>query len=110
MTAVRFLLDEHVDKAVAEGLRRRGIDARTVHELGRRGLPDESHVDWAWANGWVIVTGDRDYLRIASRRQHGGIVFYRRRRATIGGLVRGLERILESETLESMRDEQRYLS
>ncbi|MDO9117903.1 MAG: DUF5615 family PIN-like protein [Nitrospira sp.] len=31
---VKFYLDEHVPKAVAEGLRRRGVEVITVQELG----------------------------------------------------------------------------
>jgi hypothetical protein len=109
VTAVRFLLDEHVDHAVALGLRRRGVEARTLHDLGRRALSDESHVEWAREHRWVIVTADDDYLRIASRTLHAGIVFYRDDRATIGTLIHGLERLAAEETLESMADSRRFV-
>jgi predicted nuclease of predicted toxin-antitoxin system len=31
---LKFYMDEHVPKAVTEGLRRRGVDVITVQELG----------------------------------------------------------------------------
>lgn len=40
MAEPRFLLDEHVPRAVADQLRRRGIDAVTVAEAELRGTDD----------------------------------------------------------------------
>lgn len=37
---LRFLLDEDMSPKAAEGLRRAGEDAISVHEEGRTGLPD----------------------------------------------------------------------
>ena len=37
---MRFHLDEHVPHAIAEGLRRRGIDVTTTVEAGLRGTSD----------------------------------------------------------------------
>jgi hypothetical protein len=109
VTAVRFLLDEHVYGAVALGLRRRSIDVQTVHEAGRRGLSDESHVQWAQEHRCVIVTGDDDYLRIGSTTRHAGIAYYVRDKTTIGSLIRALVDIAESDTLETIDNEVRFL-
>jgi predicted nuclease of predicted toxin-antitoxin system len=103
VTAVRFLLDEHVERAVAVPLRSSGVEAATVPELGRGGQPDEMQMRWAAAEGWVIVTGDRDFLRLANAdASHAGIVFYIRRHASIGLLVRGLLDLDRTESAESM--------
>jgi len=40
MARIRFLTDEHVPKAVAKGLRERGIDAVTATEAGTLGAED----------------------------------------------------------------------
>jgi hypothetical protein len=39
---ISFYLDEHVARAVALGLRRRGIDVLTVQEAGSAGESDRS--------------------------------------------------------------------
>jgi predicted nuclease of predicted toxin-antitoxin system len=110
MTAVRFMLDEHIDRAVASGLRRRGVAAQTVHEIGRRGVGDEEHLRWAFAQGWVIVSGDEDFLRLVrGAPNHAGLVYYQRTRFRIGSLVRRLHAIATAETLESMSQRVVYL-
>jgi len=109
VTAIRFLLDEHVYGAVASGLRRRGVEAQTVHEAGRRGLSDESHIEWARARRWVIVPGDDDYLRIDATTPHAGIAYYVRNEMTIGDLIGALLSIAETDTLESIADAVRFL-
>lgn len=38
---IRFHLDENCGNAIAEGLRRRGIDATTTHDAGLIGASDE---------------------------------------------------------------------
>ena len=60
-----FHLDEHIDPAIADGLRRRGVDVTTTLGAGLRGAADEEHVAFARAQGRVIVTQDSDFLRIS---------------------------------------------
>jgi len=73
---IRFLLDEHIPAAVAAALKQKGIDAATMHELGRRGLSDSEQAKFACAQGWVLVTFDSDYLAMARKEiQHSGIVW-----------------------------------
>jgi hypothetical protein len=45
--AIRFHLDEHVASAIAEGLRRRGIDVTTTADAGLLDAPDEDHLAFA---------------------------------------------------------------
>ena len=74
--AIRFYLDEHVAKAVAGGLRRRGIDVLTVHEAGLLSEPDETHLNRAAREGRVIFTQDRDFLKLhGDGASHAGIAF-----------------------------------
>jgi hypothetical protein len=40
-------MDEHVPKAVTEGLRRRGVDVITVQELGLQAAEDARHLERA---------------------------------------------------------------
>jgi len=45
--SLRYLLDEDMSQRVAEGLRARGIDAISVHEInrGNRRIPDGAQLD-----------------------------------------------------------------
>jgi predicted nuclease of predicted toxin-antitoxin system len=61
---IRYHLDEHVDFAVAEGLRRRGINLTTTAEVGLLGADDLDHIAFAVADGRVIFSNDSDFLRL----------------------------------------------
>lgn len=63
---VWFHLYEQVDPAIAEGLRKRGIDVTTTVEAALLSASDEMHVAFALEQRRVIFTHDRDFLRLAS--------------------------------------------
>ena len=91
---IKFYLDEHVPRAVTEGLRRRGVDAVvdavTVQDLGLRGAGDVQHIERAIQEHRVIVTQDADFLRLhALGIAHGGIV-YASQQASISRMLRAL--------------------
>lgn len=73
---IRFHLDENVSHAVAAGLRRRGLDITTAVEIGLRAASDEEQLAFAFSQGRVLVTHDRDLLTLASRREsHAGMSY-----------------------------------
>ena len=55
---IRFHLDEHADPAIAEGLRRRGIDVTTTQQAGMLQAPDEAQLGFIQAEGRVLFTED----------------------------------------------------
>jgi hypothetical protein len=57
---VRFYLDEDISPRVAEILRRRGIEAVSVHEIDMVGASDEDQLADAVSRGAAIVTRNRD--------------------------------------------------
>lgn len=61
---VKYYLDEHVHPAVADGLRRRGIDVLTTKEAKLLGATDETLIRFALNEGRVIFTQDDDFLRL----------------------------------------------
>lgn len=76
---ILFHLDENCTRAIANGLRRHGIDVTTTSEAGLIGAPDEEHATYALSVGRVIVTQDRDFLGIhAAKIPHAGIAYCRR--------------------------------
>jgi predicted nuclease of predicted toxin-antitoxin system len=99
---LRFLLDEDLSHRVATGLRRRGVDAVSVYEIGRsnRRIPDSDQLDYAASEGRVLLTYNRaDYQALdaqwrAQGRSHAGILWCAERsipRRAIGDLVRAIE-------------------
>jgi len=62
---LRFLLDEDLPPRAAEIGRGLGLDASSVHELGRRGLTDREQLLFAAREELVFVTRDRkDYVEL----------------------------------------------
>ncbi|MFM7577922.1 MAG: DUF5615 family PIN-like protein, partial [Microcystaceae cyanobacterium] len=57
---IKFHLDENVSNAVAEGLRRRGIDVTTTPEQNLIGVSDREQLTFAFEQGRVIFTQDND--------------------------------------------------
>ncbi len=107
---IRFHLNEHLPLAVAEGLRRRGIDITTSPEIGLLKASDEEHLAYARREGRVIVTQDQDFLRLHSRGiSHAGIAYCRRGTRTIGQIIRSLVLIYERLSLEEMEGRVEYL-
>ena len=106
---MKFLLDEHVPRAVALGLRQRGVDAVTVRESGTAGEADVNHLSAARAQERIIVTQDDDFLRLhAQGMSHAGIVFVPRQSA-IGTIVRGLMLIQQVLDDADMRNHVEFL-
>ena len=96
---IRFHLDENVNGAIADALRRRGIDVTTTPEEGMIASSDEVQLAFALSQGRVIFTQDDDFLRLNQASvSHAGIVYCRQNTRSIGEIVRAL--ILMWELLE----------
>jgi predicted nuclease of predicted toxin-antitoxin system len=93
---IRFHLDENCPRALAVGLRRRGIDVTTTPEAGLLKATDEEQTAHAVGKGRVIFTQDEDFLAIqASGSPHSGIVYCKKDTLSIGEMIRGLTLIWE---------------
>jgi predicted nuclease of predicted toxin-antitoxin system len=108
---LRFLLDEDLSQQVAIGLRARGIDAVSVHEIGRdnQRISDEIQLAFAVEQGRVMVTYNRrDFQLLDARwreegRTHAGILWGLQSvipRHAIGELIRAL--VAASEEYDSL--------
>jgi predicted nuclease of predicted toxin-antitoxin system len=111
--ALRLLLDEDVPPQVAECLRRRGVDALSVYDVGRAGrrVPDDQQLAFATGDGRVLVTYNRaDFQSLDARwrlegRAHAGILWGSERsnpRRAVGELVRALEAMAQAR--DDLRD------
>jgi predicted nuclease of predicted toxin-antitoxin system len=95
----RFLLDEHINPAVAIQLRRKGYDAASIHETEHLGLHDPEVLELAAAQRRSLVTYNIvDFEALAGQwfargLGHSGIVLVHERtipQRTVGKLVRAL--------------------
>ena len=61
---IRFHFDENSHRAIAGGLRRRGVDFSTTQEIGLLQSSDEKQITPALPLGRVIFIQDRDLLKL----------------------------------------------
>jgi len=108
--SIRYLVDEHVAKAVAIGLRKRGIDVITIAEAGLLGAGDDELPVFADTEDRVIATQDRNSLRMAVEIEgnHPGIAYAPQGRS-IGELVRLLDVLALVSTAKEMRGRVEFL-
>ena len=93
---IRFHLDEQVSHAVAEGLRRLGIDVTTTTDAGLRGAEDMDQIAFGLAQGRVLFTEDDDFLVLAAAGvEHAGIGYCHQNTRSVGEIIRALELIWE---------------
>jgi predicted nuclease of predicted toxin-antitoxin system len=100
---ISFLLDEHVDPAIAAGLCLHRVDVTTTRDAGLLRAHDTEHVAYALQSGRVIFTQDEDFLRLHSAGiEHCGIVFSAQQTRSIGQIIAGLLLIWEVYEPEEM--------
>jgi hypothetical protein len=81
MTSIRFYTDVHIAREVVRQLQQKGVDIIHCGDVGMSDADDEDHLQYATANGRVMVTCDEDYEHLsaawqAAGRAHGGIVYF----------------------------------
>ena len=106
---IKFYTDEHVAKAVVQGLRQRGADVLTVSEAGLLGASDEEHLARAQTEGRVLFTQDDDFLRLhAAGVEHTGIA-YAPQGTSVDDIIRGLMLVYQVLEAEDMKGHVEYL-
>ena len=98
MGKIRIYTDESVDIAIAEGLKRRGVDAFSARDAGNLGLTDQEQ---------LIFTHDTDFLRLASKcieekKTHYGVIYSYQKDYSIGECIRRLKLLTTILTSEHM--------
>jgi predicted nuclease of predicted toxin-antitoxin system len=93
---IAFYMDEHVDSAIAAGLRRRRVDVLRVQDDGYDNTADTIILDHAMAIDRVMVTQDMDFLVEVVRRQRAGepfagVVYFKQHSLPIGQVIADLE-------------------
>lgn len=93
MSQLSFLADEHVDRAYVRALRSNGFTAERVGEDLPGGIDDTSLLEIGLERELVLVTNDRDFVRLGRDRPHSGIVVYTGQGLTAGEVVGAIRRI-----------------
>ena len=107
---IRYHLDEYCPRAIAEGLRRHGIDVTTTPESGLLGAADVDHLAFALRERRVVFTQDQDFLRLhAAGAVHFGIAYRRKDLLDIGEILQGLILIWECYDVDDLRGRVEYL-
>jgi len=110
MAKIKFHLDENITLAIANGLRRRGIDITTTPEEGMIGQSDEQQLVFSLSQERVIFTQDTDFLRLHhAGLSHAGIVYCPQTSKSIGEILQGLVLIWEILNAEEMNNHLEYL-
>ncbi len=105
-----FHLDEHIGRAIARGLRQRGIKVTTTVEAGLRTQDDDAQFAYIFQRKCVFVTNDAGFLdRSTAGQQHFGIVYYPSNSHSIGEVVTFLILLYEVMTPDEMINRVEYL-
>ena len=106
---IKFHLDENVSNAIADGLRKRGVDVTTTPEQGLISVPDEIQLEFSVSEGRVIFTQDIDFLKLDQFVSHCGITYCPQQTKSIGQIIQGLILIWELLEPEEMLGRIEYL-
>jgi predicted nuclease of predicted toxin-antitoxin system len=86
-------------------LKRRGVEAFSAKDTGKLGLTDEQQIEVATANRAIIFTHDVDFLRMASQREHPGIIYVHQQKLSVGECIKRIKAIVETRSSEGMRNQ-----
>jgi hypothetical protein len=103
---IQFYFDEHMPRAVAEGVIHQGYDVMMAVDVNMEGKDDDTeHLSLANEHNLVMVTFDRPFAgRTMSRTDHAGLICLSETlRAGIGGMIRTLISFAEQHTPEDTR-------
>jgi hypothetical protein len=113
MSEVRFFTDEDIHGGVAVALCRRGLDAISTPEAGRRGETDERQLEWAANNGRAIVTFNVAHFATLHAswseqgKSHAGIIVSSQR--PIGDVIRRLQNLAAALTADEIYNQLVFL-
>ena len=93
---MRFLVDECTGPKVAKWLRDQGHEIFSVYDEAR-GMDDEDIIRRADAEGWILITNDKDFGEkvYRERRPHRGVIFMRLENERAANKTEVLRRLLE---------------
>lgn len=112
--SIALYMDQHVARAITQGLRARDVDVLTAYEDGASRLSDPDLLDRATILRRVIFTQDDDFLMEASLRQLNnvhfcGVIYAHQLRVSVGSCINQLEVIAKAGDLDDLTNHVEYL-
>jgi Domain of unknown function (DUF5615) len=113
MAKVSFYFDEHVQAALAEALKTRGVSILTTQEAGNVGVEDIHQLAYATKNGRAMLSyNKRDFALIHYQwmrigRSHSGIILSDQ--LPIGVILRRIMKLYYSVDQDGMKNRLEYL-
>lgn len=105
MSYLTFLADEHVDRAYVRALQSNGYDVHTVGTDYQGGIADETHLSTCLEENRVIISNDRDFIRLGQTNEHAGIIMYTEQDLPVSEFVRAVRRIDTHLTADELVDQ-----
>ena len=111
---ITIYMDQHIPRAITEGLRLRGVDVLTAFEDGADRMEDAELLDRASELGRVLFTQDDDLLSEGAIRQKRGlpfkgVIYAHQMRVSIGICVHDLEIIAKAGEAEDLLNKIQFL-
>ena len=111
---ISIYMDQHIPRAITEGLRLRGVHVITAYEDGADKMGDAELLDRATKLGRVLFTQDDDLLFEAAMRQKegipfSGVIYAHQMRVTVGTCIRDLEIIAKAGKAEDLSNKVQFL-
>jgi Domain of unknown function (DUF5615) len=117
MSKIHLYIDEDsMDEDFVQALRARNINVLTVADAGMLHKSDEEQLDWAKHNNRVLFSfNTRDFYRlhttlIEQGSSHGGMILAPQQRYSIGDLMRGVLKLINSKPAAEMQGQVEFLS
>ncbi|MDW7680929.1 MAG: DUF5615 family PIN-like protein, partial [bacterium] len=93
---LKIYMDENVERAIADGLKRRNIEAWSANEMNNLGLNDEQQLECAVRKKASFFTYDSDFFDIGKRwasegKIHYGIFYIHPLNTNIGDCIRKIK-------------------
>jgi len=107
-------MDQHIPRAITEGLRLRGVDVITAFEDGADMIDDAELLDRASKLGRVLFTQDNDLLSEGAMRQEkgipfNGVIYAHQMRVSMGTCIHDLEIIAKAGEAEDLLSKIQFL-
>jgi predicted nuclease of predicted toxin-antitoxin system len=80
------------------------VEAFSAKDIGKLGLTDEQQIEVATRKQAIIFTHDVDFLRLASHKQHPGIIYVHQQKLSVGECIKRLKTIAETKSPEEIRN------
>lgn len=111
---ISIYMDQHIPRAITEGLRLRGVDVITAFEDGGDKMEDAELLDRASKLGRVLFTQDNDLLLEGATRQKkgipfNGVIYAHQMRVSIGTCIHDLEIIAKAGEAEDLLNKIQFL-